>query len=472
MQFLDAEQGVCAGMGGLIAPRAVRHLLVDRLQALNATQCDAFLRRINPRGACLVSFEELEKYLSDRSPKTARQLPHDDCAAFAPNAFEGVGVATGGSCSASSVPRFDEQAPQTPPHRTGRMAWPSPISGSSSHSSRGTLSYQAPWSGGPAEKDFRSSTVNWSPALSMDRPAHQVSISHGSLAPNVGASRACGASPGPERRPWHSMGRSPYRVSWRENPTEQAVAHGKLSADGRAPCMDDLDTTKASSRDGPAGVSPSPPLRRYSRSCELSPATSNSAILWSPEHCSDPRHSFIKDIATDSPRRSSNVLSDVSGRWVNPESGTCASLPARWESPKTSYEDRHQTERRLAEVVRATFDAGPEAQDREDLTRSTLQAMLHQVKVDVRSPAAAEELEQERRKLVTSPGYNFFSFDDVFHSISCGKAAFTFEDLRMAYVNCNIPVSEHELVMLFHRYAPTGEVTFPDFLRQVKPRFY
>eukprot|EP00927_Polykrikos_kofoidii_P065033 TRINITY_DN60831_c0_g1_i1.p1 TRINITY_DN60831_c0_g1~~TRINITY_DN60831_c0_g1_i1.p1 ORF type:complete len:828 (-),score=132.71 TRINITY_DN60831_c0_g1_i1:120-2603(-) len=68
LKFLDSEQGVCAGMCGLVSPNAVRRVLVDRVQALTPLQCDGLLRRINPSGACLAAFDELTKYLSPPLP--------------------------------------------------------------------------------------------------------------------------------------------------------------------------------------------------------------------------------------------------------------------------------------------------------------------------------------------------------------------------------------------------------------------
>lgn len=62
-KFLDKEQGVCAGMGGLISPVSLRRTLVDELKAMTTTQCDALLQRINPSRACLLPFHELAKVL-------------------------------------------------------------------------------------------------------------------------------------------------------------------------------------------------------------------------------------------------------------------------------------------------------------------------------------------------------------------------------------------------------------------------
>jgi hypothetical protein len=62
-KFLDREQGVCAGMGGLLSPNSLRRILVDDLQVMTSSQCDALLQRINPSRSCLAPFHELAKVL-------------------------------------------------------------------------------------------------------------------------------------------------------------------------------------------------------------------------------------------------------------------------------------------------------------------------------------------------------------------------------------------------------------------------
>lgn len=74
LKFLDAEQGSCAGMGGLISPASVTRVLVDRYRALTFSQCTTLLNRINPSGACLASFRELAKYLSLLPPWSATEV--------------------------------------------------------------------------------------------------------------------------------------------------------------------------------------------------------------------------------------------------------------------------------------------------------------------------------------------------------------------------------------------------------------
>eukprot|EP00401_Gymnodinium_catenatum_P038937 CAMPEP_0117467516 /NCGR_PEP_ID=MMETSP0784-20121206/5697_1 /TAXON_ID=39447 /ORGANISM="" /LENGTH=743 /DNA_ID=CAMNT_0005261489 /DNA_START=48 /DNA_END=2276 /DNA_ORIENTATION=+ len=76
LKFLDAGQGACAGMGGLIAPEAMRRTLVDGSQGLSYAQFDALLRRVNPSGACLVAFDDLAKYLfPPMLPYISRTIP-------------------------------------------------------------------------------------------------------------------------------------------------------------------------------------------------------------------------------------------------------------------------------------------------------------------------------------------------------------------------------------------------------------
>lgn len=190
-----------------------------------------------------------------------------------------------------------------------------------------------------------------------------------------------------------------------------------------------------------------------------------------PEQTFDPRGHSRGELLGGSPRRAGSVPPvGGTGGYALRESGGNAT--ARWGSPIASYEDFRDSQASLADMARAKYDAGASSPEREDFVRATLETMLGQANVDVRSPAAGENLERERRRLVAMPGHSIFSFDDVFNRISSGKPAFSLEDLRVAYVKYGISISEHELALLLHRYAPHGEVTFPDFLRQVKPRFY
>lgn len=62
LKFFGSDQGI-SSMGGLVSQASVRRILVDRLGSLSPAQCDALLRRINPSGSCLASFDELCKVL-------------------------------------------------------------------------------------------------------------------------------------------------------------------------------------------------------------------------------------------------------------------------------------------------------------------------------------------------------------------------------------------------------------------------
>jgi len=95
LKFLDSEQGVCAGMGGLLSPAAVRCVLTERLQALTRPQCVALLRRINPGDTCLAAFDTLAKYLAPQPPPLESLLPTG-----------GLGSSTGGN-SAPSRPQLE-----------------------------------------------------------------------------------------------------------------------------------------------------------------------------------------------------------------------------------------------------------------------------------------------------------------------------------------------------------------------------
>jgi len=81
LRFLDNAQGICAGLGGLVSPASVRSLLVDRLQAMSPSQCEALLRRINPSGVCLAPFDALTKYLgpSLATPMSSPYAHRLDC---------------------------------------------------------------------------------------------------------------------------------------------------------------------------------------------------------------------------------------------------------------------------------------------------------------------------------------------------------------------------------------------------------
>lgn len=94
--------------------------------------------------------------------------------------------------------------------------------------------------------------------------------------------------------------------------------------------------------------------------------------------------------------------------------------------------------------------------------------------VDV-AARAADDLDRDRKKLTTLPGYDVSTLSDIFNHISDGQLSFKIEDLRRTFLVQSIPITEHELNVLWHRFAPSkgehneGKVTFPDFARQLKP---
>lgn len=62
LRFFGSDRGI-SSLGGLLSQASLYRILVDRLGALSSVQCDALLRRINPAGSCLASFDELYKVL-------------------------------------------------------------------------------------------------------------------------------------------------------------------------------------------------------------------------------------------------------------------------------------------------------------------------------------------------------------------------------------------------------------------------
>jgi len=86
----------------------------------------------------------------------------------------------------------------------------------------------------------------------------------------------------------------------------------------------------------------------------------------------------------------------------------------------------------------------------------------------------ADELEQGRKRLqlVLNGEGGLGVLSSAFSYIADGRPAFLMGDLRRALFSQDILVSEHQLGLLWRRYAPHGgiEVSFSEFLRQLKPR--
>lgn len=111
-RFLDAEQGYCAGMGGLLSASAVRSSLCTGSGYLSFSpqQCDALLQRVNPSGACLFSVEALTRHLYGTSKMPAEALaratpsllidssplsPRTGRVGFASHIYDSPGIHTG-----------------------------------------------------------------------------------------------------------------------------------------------------------------------------------------------------------------------------------------------------------------------------------------------------------------------------------------------------------------------------------------
>lgn len=86
----------------------------------------------------------------------------------------------------------------------------------------------------------------------------------------------------------------------------------------------------------------------------------------------------------------------------------------------------------------------------------------------------ADELEQGRKRLqlILNGEGGLGMLSTAFAYIADGRQSFLMGDLRRALFSQDILVSEHQLGLLWRRYAPHGgiEVNFSEFLRQLKPR--
>mmetsp|Transcript_40164 Transcript_40164/g.92913 ORF Transcript_40164/g.92913 Transcript_40164/m.92913 type:complete len:664 (-) Transcript_40164:54-2045(-) len=72
VKFLDADEGFCAGMGGLLSASAVRHVLsrgvAGYTRPLEPMLCDALLKRINPNDAAFFPADNLGRLLDMTLP--------------------------------------------------------------------------------------------------------------------------------------------------------------------------------------------------------------------------------------------------------------------------------------------------------------------------------------------------------------------------------------------------------------------
>jgi hypothetical protein len=85
---------------------------------------------------------------------------------------------------------------------------------------------------------------------------------------------------------------------------------------------------------------------------------------------------------------------------------------------------------------------------------------------------AAMNLEATRSNLTWKHGCDIAVQSDIFDYLAEGKACLTKADLRKAFFDQGLIVSEDEQAMLWCRYAMDGayDISFPDFVRQLKPR--
>jgi len=90
----------------------------------------------------------------------------------------------------------------------------------------------------------------------------------------------------------------------------------------------------------------------------------------------------------------------------------------------------------------------------------------------------AEDLDLDRRGLATKPAAcDLASLGDAFAALAAGRASFVEADLRWAFNELGVALTEHELRLLWLRYAaprpPDGvrprQIAFADFARQLRP---
>jgi hypothetical protein len=101
-------------------------------------------------------------------------------------------------------------------------------------------------------------------------------------------------------------------------------------------------------------------------------------------------------------------------------------------------------------------------------------AQYHLYRMLGAAAVVAEQLEQGRKHLsfssLSEGGIGLCS--SAFAFISDGQMSFLMGDLRRAFFNVDIMISEQQLGLLWRRYAAPGsqEVNFMEFARQLKPR--
>jgi len=252
--FLDRERGDTAAVTGLLSPGSLRYLLVERLQELTTTQCEALLRRLNPNGAYMLPTDELSRLITGRSISVDMPPPlqpplstpgvdasygsyaghRSPTVAFREpivGSSGGTWQATPPSIARESIQYYDRSIPRLDPYGVARGVdasrdW-SPgrtqplhntkYADSPRHSSFGLSSTRAPTSGGRATAEPLTSprSPRWAAAVTPRREAPfpastwQVGMrspqrpSSVPAAPGISRASACAVSPSalPSMRP-------------------------------------------------------------------------------------------------------------------------------------------------------------------------------------------------------------------------------------------------------------------------------
>ncbi|CAE8717025.1 unnamed protein product, partial [Polarella glacialis] len=104
-------------------------------------------------------------------------------------------------------------------------------------------------------------------------------------------------------------------------------------------------------------------------------------------------------------------------------------------------------------------DRKPSAADRVQLCRLVSTAA-----------GGAENVELDRKRVASEVGHEAAALQEAFDYISARAASFDAADLRRAFLDEHVPVSEKELDLIWNRYAPGcgDSVSFEDFAKQLR----
>ncbi|CAE7476687.1 unnamed protein product [Symbiodinium natans] len=104
-------------------------------------------------------------------------------------------------------------------------------------------------------------------------------------------------------------------------------------------------------------------------------------------------------------------------------------------------------------------------------SRLSVQARQQLHRTIAAAASAAEELEKDRLRLSQFIGHDITALSDVFNFLAQGRQSFTLPDFRRALTHLQLRASEHDLELIWRRYAQPGSATvsFADFVRQLKP---